>query len=281
MEIVEIIEPIAIGARALANWTHPRRGTSRNTDLSGRYINPMPKRPRSSKTEKGSARTKAYKGKKDGIQKSYNASRSYPRGPPKAELKCFDNFLSMTDATAGSLACLNDQVQGNAFYQRVGQRTYSKSVRIKGTFQLTAGSIRDTVIRWVLFYDGQPNSPAAFTVPLLFTDANPGAATSVFSHMNMQNRERFTILRDKIIIMPSQTVAAGLVTATGVGDYIRQPFSFDEYIKLDNLESIYNQTNGGTLADLTTGSLYLLVFGQAASNGAWTFTGNSRLRYYD
>jgi len=50
MEVVEVIVPVAQAARALANWTHPRKGTTRNTNpVTGKYIGPMAKKKNSIK----------------------------------------------------------------------------------------------------------------------------------------------------------------------------------------------------------------------------------------
>jgi len=219
------------------------------------------------------------KRKGDIIQKGFQASRTHV-GAPKAELKAYDNNLTLADTTAGSFACVNDEVEGTSFFKRIGQRVYMKSLRLRGAWN-AAASTPETLARLLIVYDSQCNQPATFTPNLVLQDANAGLATDVFSHINLNNRERYQIIRDKMFFLPSVTIAATLVTQQGPADYIKNSLNVDEYIKLDGLEALHTQTNAGTITDLTTGALIVFVIGGSSSNGNWTFTGRTRLRYYD
>lgn len=270
MEIVEAIETAAelyeVGKTVYGAFAHQQ----------AQPHNVMGKKRRASFASK---RPKTKRVKTDLIQKGFQRGKTHP-GAPKAELKAYDNSIASTDVAVGNLTCLNDQVQGTAYFNRVGQRCYMKSIRVRGNLTATA-STPATQMRIIIFYDSQPNQPVAFSLATLLTDANAGLGADVFSHLNLQNRERFQILRDHFIALPSVTIAATLTTQIGAADYLREKLSYDEYIKLDGLESLYTQTNAGTLTDLTIGSLYIITIGGAVSNGNWTFTGRSRLRFYD
>ena len=63
----------------------------------------------------------------------------------------------------------------------------------------------------------------------------------------------------------------------------KQAFIIDEFIKLKGLETQFkSSTAGSPIADLTTGALYIIGFGdQTEGNEAFYMSGQLRLRYYD
>jgi len=207
---------------------------------------------------------------------NYQAGREHTR-QPKSELKAFDLAQIATSmSTAGVFTLLNVPENGPELYQRVGRRIYMKSVHIRGTVLAAATTTQDYG-RIIVFYDSQPNG-AAPTLAALLADSNAGHATAVTSEINLDNRERFKILRDMPFLLPSCTNTAGVITNLGMQDTVKQSMQFDEFIKLKGLETVYNGTNGGTIADITSGSLFVVTFsGIGNYNTSWS----SRLRYYD
>lgn len=56
----------------------------------------------------------------------------------------------------------------------------------------------------------------------------------------------------------------------------------DWFIPLKGLETIYNNTNGGSIADITSGALlFYLVCDADITTGTWNMEYTSRLRFYD
>lgn len=212
-------------------------------------------------------------------QGDYQRGRELAR-TPKQELKAFD--LAYTTQQVSTIAgppnfnCLNAMINGSELYQRVGRKTYMKSLHIRGWFDATnAAAIPPDVIRMIVFYDSQPNAAASAVTDLL-QNSNAAAATTVFSGLNLVNRERFKILRDQVHTFPQSIAVAG--------EYQNVPdtsgiFAINEFIKLKGLESVYNGTNGGTSADITSGALWIVTISQHSTD--WTFNFQSRLRYYD
>jgi len=63
---------------------------------------------------------------------SYNVGRTHPQ-QPRAELKAFDVvFAATVFANAATFIPLNTMVLGTEFFNRVGRKTYAKSLRIQG-----------------------------------------------------------------------------------------------------------------------------------------------------
>lgn len=149
-------------------------------------------------------------------------------------------------------------------------------MHLRGWFKDTGTTIQ-TLARLIVYYDSQPNIGAPLITDLL-ANSNAGGATSALSEINLVNRERFKILRDKQILLPAVTNTSGVLTNLAYPDTTGS-LAINEFIKLKGLETIYNGTNGGTIADITSGSIGFTVFSD--TEGQWNFVWTSRLRYYD
>lgn len=201
---------------------------------------------------------------------------------PKQELKAFDVTSTTTNvdvvaAPPNFETNLNCPVNGAELYQRVGRKIYMKSLHLKGWLQIAGTALQDFV-RIVVYYDSQPNG-APPTFAQLFQDSNVGAASTFQSEINLVNRERFQIIRNIEVLTPSSTYTAGVLTNTAYPE-TNGRLRVNEFIPLKGLETIFNATNGGTVADISSGALGFVVFSAENSN-AVTFQWNSRLRYYD
>jgi hypothetical protein len=151
-----------------------------------------------------------------------------------------------------------------------------KSLHVRGWVYPIAAAGQSDNVRIIIAYDSAPNGGAP-TVAALLQDSNVGAATSIYSEINLTNRERFKILRDIQLFLPS-TAGAGQMTQV-MPDRVNS-LMINEFIKLRGLETIYNGTNGGTIADITSGAIIMCCITSVYDN-KWAFDFGSRLRYYD
>jgi len=199
---------------------------------------------------------------------------------PKQELKGFDTAIqtlnSSTVANPPTFLTLNAMVNGAEMFNRVGRKTYAKSLRIRGKIY-PIGATDEGGARIIIYYDSQANT-AIPTIVNLLQDSNAAAATSWASGINLTNRQRFKILKDYQVLLGSSANIAGQTEL--VPDPILHTNNIDWFIPLKGLESIYNAVNGGTIADITSGALGItMVCDTVQTNWALDFT--SRLRYYD
>ena len=165
-----------------------------------------------------------------------------------------------TFTTPGPTFLLNGLVPGSGADQRIGRRCTIKSLYIRATAALAPTTIRGCCVRFMVVYDKQANATAPAVTDILATD-------SFYSPNNLSNRDRFVVLVDHVTDAV-ETNANYLV-------------AFTIYKKL-NLETMFNAGTAGTIADITSGSLYVL----AAQNGdaaiaAPVVTWYSRIRYSD
>jgi len=210
---------------------------------------------------------------------NYQVGRTHPT-QPKAELKAFDVTETTTTFTqpAGppTAVVLNAIPQGADFNNRIGRKVYNKSLQLRGWVQNANTQGSEDFCRLVVLYDAQPNA-ALPTFATTFKDANAAAASTVLSGLNIDERERFKILLSEEFLIPPVTNAAGVETDVGITDG-SQHLKFNRFIDLKGIETCYNVTNGGTIADITSGSIIIFFFGQTGEDQAnWS----TRIRYYD
>lgn len=224
--------------------------------------------------------------KKGSATKKRRTTGDYQKGrelarTPKQELKAFDvaahNLAYAPIAGPPSFETLNACINGAELYQRVGRKIYMKSLHIRGIMNST-GVATPGLGRIIVYYDSQPNA-AVPTIQGLIQDSNVAAGTTADSEINLINRQRFKILRDYDMILPSATAAANVGVGT-IMDPIYHTLNINWFIKLKGLETVYNATNGGTIADITSGAIGITAFVDGNATN-WAFAYSSRLRYYD
>lgn len=156
---------------------------------------------------------------------------------------------------------LNDILQGAGAYQRVGQKVVLKSFAFKCNLELGGTPPVMGNGRIMIIYDRQPNG--AFPSISDILSINVSTAPVFTSGINMSKKSRFTILTDQYIDL--DTDALGTKTVSLFRNNI-------------NLETEFS-ANGGTIADISTGALYLVAIGSYANFAMKNAT--ARLRFYD
>lgn len=215
-------------------------------------------------------------------QRGYQSGRAFNKAP-KEELKCFDvtpgNLNFQTSGTGTTVQVYNSVPQGVEVYQRIGRKIYMKSLHIRGQIQCIATAAID-VGRILVVYDSQSNGGGLPVVGSLLQDCNAGVNINGFSHININNRQRFKIIRDYQVILPAATFTAGVITNPGHQDNIENSHMINWFIPLKGLESIFQATSTGTVTDIQSGSLLIFALSNAQDN-KYTFSLTTRLRYYD
>lgn len=196
-------------------------------------------------------------------------SRGGSLGYGRRELKFIDTqVLNNAITTAGTLTLLNGLVQGTDFNQRIGRKIIMTSILTNWTLypNFSSQSATGDEVRLMLIYDSQPSGGAAPSV----TDVL--AAADVNSPMNLNNRDRFRIIMDKRYCLAGFQETAGNLTAGS-------PYTVrcNQYKKITK-EVIFGGT-GGTLAAITTGSVYLLTISHV--NIATVQDSYHRIRFWD
>jgi len=199
--------------------------------------------------------------------------------------------LQTTFATGNSNSQSLTLIQeGAGFWNRIGRKACLKSLQVSAILfpENAAGALVEELLRYIIFYDKQPNGVAATWNQVVQAYDNAGGVTnSVYDGMNLDNRDRFVILRDRKIVVP-RTSATGIPTSVPFGTAAGSVGSggsdggavIKEYIKLGGIEAQFSGTaNPATVAQISTGNLAIVV--QGGTGGQWQFVGSARLRFTD
>jgi len=191
----------------------------------------------------------------------------------------YDPVIATTNTNAG-IFVVNCLQPGSGSWNRVGRKIRMRTFRLKGVavFQQEAVSTAaiSNVLRISVVYDKQPSSGSIPTFDTIFggTDQNGTEATTFRSNVRYDNTERFTVLKD-------MTTFDSFYLANTAQDK-RIPFDF--FINLKKLETVYSgQSNPCTIADISTGALYVVFRAALQSANTYVAINNSnyRLRYED
>lgn len=185
-------------------------------------------------------------------------------GRSPVERKVSDTVIATYQVnTTGSITLLHVPTLGTDFTNRIGRKTAAKSIYVRGFVRTEASGTAGTQIstvpqqcRMILFADLQPSPATAIAVTDLLVSAHPA------EQLNLNNRDRFRILADKMYVLDPYV---NVTTATQAQASLVNQIRTVKVFKKINIETIFNGTNGGTFADITSGAIYMLWIGNVAA----------------
>lgn len=174
------------------------------------------------------------------------------------EHKAFDVTSSPSCDITIPLTLLNGIQRGDDDTERLGRSTSLRTLEVKG--YVSAGSA-ETFARIIIFYDHQSNGAAPLSSELLYPMRTYG--------MYPRGSSRFDVLYDQEYHVNASTEVDSLAPVN-----IRIPL-FNQLV-------VYNSGSTGTVADISTGALYIATVGNnAAGATAPTFIFTSRVHFTD
>lgn len=207
----------------------------------------------------------------DRPQKSlrFQPNTIHGRNPEKKEITKANTQIALANGVVTFVAIaaanlLNGVVQGTSAETRIGRKIRMRSLDFRWTAATaTTTNASGGNLRVLIVYDKQANAALATVAGILNTD-------DFHSPMNLANSDRFTVLRSFL------TPTIGFGTSEGAST------SGHEFIPMD-LETIYNDGVAGTIADIQTGAVYVMVAqnGNIVTTGAPIFNFISRIRFDD
>lgn len=185
--------------------------------------------------------------------------------------------------SAGVLTLLNGLTRGTDSYQRVARRVKLVRVNVRGHIQnYQAGAAPGAdYLRAFLVYDRESNGATPALSDILQDTTSAGAtSTSAYSQVNINNADRFAIVKEWLWGTIHQSNVGGGSTGVDTLPTLSEvPFKYSK--KLD-LDTRFNSGNAGTSADITTGALYLVTCGiQSAANAQYALNIDCRVRFVD
>jgi len=195
--------------------------------------------------------------------------------------------IADTTNSNANITVLNLIQQGAGSWNRIGRKVNLKSIRVKGFFtwlydeEAVTGNVSGNWVRMVLVWDKQPSGAAIPTWDTIFgcTEQNGTESSYTLSQPKYDNMDRFQVLRDVVTEFKPQLYLAGGSTNTR-----SEICPFDEFVDLKGREVVFlGQSNPMTIADISTGALYLIFRTGAAvgSTNQINVSCQPRLRYTD
>lgn len=190
---------------------------------------------------------------------------------------CFvDNQIGNDIATGNQIWCINSMAQGSEATQRIGRKICIKSAMLRFNFRANPGDTSavpangrgiTTTWRVILFLDTQSNNTAPVGTDLITNTDGIGIVNAVNGITNLNNRERFKIITDKV----------GILNPIGGN-------TAHEFVKFKrlNFETQFSGPNGGT--SITTNALYIMLLCDTASTATaknFIANGMTRVRFTD
>jgi len=181
--------------------------------------------------------------------------------------------FNTADGASNNMVYLMNGIQvGDSFFRREGNKIQMKNIHIRGYLRPRhnhpgGGSAEDYfsapgMVRMLVIYDRGPQQ-ALPTLSTILRGHTTGGSTStdIDSEINLNERARFAILRDKMWSIPSFqfniTNKYGLApTSTPEGN----DWVVNEFIKLKNLGVVYRGSDSPmTVEHISTGAVYLIL----------------------
>lgn len=194
-------------------------------------------------------------------------SSAYRRGAGTGETKYFDTGATDTgDATAGNINLLCTVPQDITESSRIGRKINVKSINIRAYFTLDSQSTNPptgAIVRWMVVLDKQTNG-ATFAMSDLLSAVVPNG------FRNLDNVDRFVVLKDKTITLNCMTMNSTTSSAINYSRQIR-------FTKKCNIPIEYSGTTG-VIGQIRSNNLYFVyISSDVVSNAIW----KGRIRFTD
>lgn len=193
----------------------------------------------------------------------------------KSEKKYVDTqYAAVNIINSGVFMFGNGTVQGTGLSQRMGTKTFGKYAEIRYEIQQyasPAGNNSDDSLRLLVVWDRQPNFgvPAGGIFDILngFNQASTALGTNAYlMGTNPVNKDRFIIMKDKMVRLGSMTVGP---TVTSAYTAPEQNLYGKFYVNMKGKDSHYIVSGTpGLITDCATGAMYLLAIGSLAGANA-------------
>lgn len=186
--------------------------------------------------------------------------------------------------TAGSqynINLLNGISVGSDLYNRVGRSVFMKNIKLAYQFHNidTSLSTTDIEVRVLVVLDKAPNGAALPVLADFLRELNAAgaASTTLRSHINTNNRQRFQILHDKRPNLPPWNVTN---TNSGVPTISISEINVVKTFKLP--KKMQFSGTGSVISDIQTYAVYLVMaHDYAGVNTPWQMQAQARCEFTD
>lgn len=179
---------------------------------------------------------------------------------------------------------LNGVAVGTADYNRIGNQIFMKNIQLRLAIynNVQNNACVEEFVRILLVYDRQCNGVAPTWNDVIASVNGGGTVSSdALSFKNFRNRKRFKVLRDYLVKLPA-VGTSGVISTTKTLDPAQKDHIIEAYVPI-NKTTEFIANAGYTVADIGTGSLYLMTIAQnnTTANSCWNMHVAARLTFTD
>lgn len=161
----------------------------------------------------------------------------------KPEYKVTETLTTGSVTTSAVFILMNAATRGTDFTNIIGRQATWKSVQLSMRFVHNASAtVTSERVNWALVVDKTPPG-AAPTLANIYSNAEA-------QFRNLDNRRAITIIKKGSIVLDADDPTKIV----------------NRYFRI-NVKTIYNNTNGGTIADIMSNALYLVLYSTQATYG--------------
>jgi len=251
--------------------------------------------PKSSYSKKGSRKGGNKKRLRTSINSYTTGNRTLRNITPNSgwlAWKCVDITSSLSNINSNTFSAgataqiqvLNDINEGAGFYNRIGRtvclRSLTLDYRLYPVTGLTQPPQGIHYIRVAVVYDAQPNGSVATFANVFQNISVSGAVVNYGSSFpNVDNKDRFKILYDRVHQMNPNAAAAGV----SVGSMVDLTEShIKKRIALKNLETKFSAATSANASGINTGALLFMCLDYNSVNEiSYNYILSSRCMFTD
>lgn len=187
--------------------------------------------------------------------------------PRTGEWKYLDqNFAAQTMTATMRLNSIGTMVMGTTASTRIGMNIIVKTIEIRMIISQQGTTTTGQGYRFGVFLDKQANATAPVATDVLHVD-------SIIGMRNLANRKRFKILFDKTGSIGGLATASDTILQKNIHVY----YKFKQGFKVE-----FNTSNLGTIADITSNSLWFFLYSNTAAGTTNPIcNSNVRIRFLD
>lgn len=155
--------------------------------------------------------------------------------------------FNITPSAISSKFLLNGLQHGDIAVTRNGESIRIKSIEINYSLLFNA-TANYSHVRVLVVVDKQANAAAPALSDVL---AQGGTlSTNIYSPRNLYNKKRFFSLHDQTYVLNQDA----------------QPMVHNRYYRKMDMHTVYNGGDAGTIADITSNSIYVFIFSDESTN---------------
>ncbi len=179
------------------------------------------------------------------------------KGLINTEFKTVDVSSATAISSTGSVLLLNATIAGDGFNNRDGRMIRCKSIQYALNVIMEPATAVNTSTRVIVVIDTQPNG-------VLMTIAELLNGSNTIDFRNLDNRKRFVILTDRVVTQSATANTLNQLT----------------WYKQIDMKTIYDDSNAGTIADIESNALLMILISSEATNTP-TVQVETRMRFID